>query len=62
MRLIDTETAAYMIQSSERRIRRLVERGLLTNHGTPRTMLVDLDQLQALIRSGKVKPATRTTG
>ena len=59
MRLIDTAAAAVMLRCSERRIRRLVERGALTNHGTPRAIRVDLDELARLVATGKVQPATR---
>ena len=59
MTLIDTAMAAVVLQSSERRVRRLVERGVLVNHGTPRKMRVDLDQINQRIREGKIEPATR---
>ena len=59
MRLIDTAAAAVMLQCSERRIRRLVTRGALTNHGDPRAIRVDLDELARLVATGKVQPATR---
>ena len=61
MRLIDTAAAAVMLQCSERRIRRLVERGALTNHGTPRAIRVDLDELARLVAEGKIRPETRPT-
>ena len=61
MRLIDTAAAAVMLRCSERRIRRLVERGALTNHGDPRAIRVDLDVLARLVATGKVQPATRPT-
>ena len=59
MRLIDTAAAAVMLQCSERRIRRLVERGALTNHGEARAIRVDLDELARLLATGKLQPATR---
>ena len=59
MRLIDTAAAAVMLRCSGRRIRRLVERGALTNHGAPRAIRVDLDELARLVATGKVRPATR---
>ena len=62
MTLIDTAMAAIVLQSSERRVRRLVERGLLLNHGTARKMRVDLDEINQRIHEGKIKPATRRGG
>ena len=45
MRLIDTETAAYALGCSRRQIQVLVAEGKLTNHGAPRRISVDLDEL-----------------
>ena len=59
MTVLDTAMAATMLNSSERRIRRLVERGHLTNVGKPHHILIDLDQLSELIAGGKVKAGTR---
>lgn len=59
MTLIDTAMAAVVLQSSERRVRRLVDRGVLTNHGKPRKMLVDLGEINQRIREGQIQPATR---
>lgn len=59
MTLIDTAMAAVVLQSSERRVRRLVERGLLINHGTARKVRVDLAEINQRIKDGSVTVATR---
>lgn len=43
--LVDTATAAVATGRSERTIRRWVTLGRIPNHGTPRKMLVLLDDL-----------------
>lgn len=58
MRLLDTATAAVALGCSERRIRRLVRRGLLTNHGSGWRILVDLAEVQERIHCGDT-PASR---
>lgn len=59
MTLIDTAMAAVVLQSSERRVRRLVERGLLINHGTARKVRVDLAEINQHIKDGSITVATR---
>ena len=43
--LVDTETAALAAQVTPRTIRRWVADGALTNHGTARRVMVDLDEV-----------------
>ena len=45
MRLIDTEAAARALGCSRRQIQVLVSEGKLTNHGAPRRISIDLDEL-----------------
>ena len=46
MRLcLDSEAAAVALGCSVRHVQNLVSRGDLTNHGTPRRILVDLDEI-----------------
>lgn len=45
MTLIDSATAAAALGITERTVRRLVTRGKFTNHGTPRAILIDLEQI-----------------
>ena len=45
MTLLDTAMAAAQLRVTERTVRRLVERGTLTNHGTPRRILISLEQI-----------------
>jgi len=44
MILIDPALAAVILRRTPRTIRRLVTSGQLTNHGTPRRILIDLEQ------------------
>lgn len=44
MTLVDTETAAYATGLTQRWIQQRVRQGRLTNYGTPRRVLVDLDE------------------
>lgn len=46
MILIDTEAAAVALGVTARRIRQMVAEGKLTRYGTPRRILVDLQELQ----------------
>lgn len=48
MTLVDTETAAYATGLTQRWIQKRVRQGRLTNYGTPRRVLVDLDQVLAV--------------
>lgn len=45
MRLVDTLTAALALGITDRAIRYRIAAGKLTNHGTPRRIRVDLDEL-----------------
>lgn len=45
MTLIDTEMAAVMLDVSPRWVQHLVSVGDLTNHGTPRRILLDIDEV-----------------
>jgi excisionase family DNA binding protein len=42
---LDSEAAAVALGCSVRHVQYLVSRGDLTNHGTPRRILVDLDEI-----------------
>lgn len=56
MTLIDTAMAAAYLRCSVRHVRNLIERGILTNHGTERRALISLDALADAVQSGQVKP------
>lgn len=43
--LIDTEVAALILNVTPRRVRQLITEGKLTNHGEPRRIRLDLDQV-----------------
>lgn len=45
MRLIDSETAARALGVTARTVRRWVTSGVLPNRGTPRAILVDLEDV-----------------
>lgn len=45
MRLVDTRIAALAAGITDRAIRYRIAKGTLTNHGTPRHIRVDLDEL-----------------
>ncbi len=54
MRLLDTRTVALALGCTDRHVRNLVARGVLTNHGTPRRIRIDLDEVQEKIASNPV--------
>ena len=45
--LIDSEVAALMLQVTPRRVQQLVKDGELQNHGTPRRILLLLDEVES---------------
>jgi hypothetical protein len=45
MTLIDTAAAALILQMGQRQVRNLVADGTLTNHGTPRRIRLDIDEV-----------------
>lgn len=45
-RLVDTEVAALILGLTQRRIQQLVHAGVLTNHGTTRTIRLQLDDIE----------------
>lgn len=49
MTLVDTETAGLAADVTARHVRRLVQGGALTNYGTARRVLVDLDEVLAVV-------------
>ena len=46
MKRLDSEAAAVALGCSVRHVQNLVTRGELTNHGTPRRILIDLDEIE----------------
>lgn len=57
MRLIDTETAAFMLSCSTRHIQQLVSRGILRDHSEKRnTIQISLDEISRAIENGKIRP------
>lgn len=49
MTLCDTAMAALVLGCSDRHIRNLVTRGELTNVGTPRRILIRMDDLRRVL-------------
>lgn len=65
MRLIDTETAAYLLRCKVRNVQDLVQRKVLTDHselwptGRRRRLLVDLDEVLSRTREYREDVGTR---
>lgn len=44
--MIDTEMAAVLLRVTPRRVQQLVRDGLLVNYGTPRRIMLKLDEVE----------------
>jgi hypothetical protein len=53
--LVDTEAAAYMLNSSRRHVQNLVHRGLIPNRGDKHAIRLDWRDIDQAIQDGKVK-------
>lgn len=49
--LIDAEVAALILRVTPRRVRQLVTDGTLDNHGGPRKLLLDIQQVTQLAQT-----------
>ena len=59
--LVDAEVAAIILRVTPRRIRQLAADGTLTNHGQPRKLRLDIDQVCQLARARRRERLTTCT-
>lgn len=53
--LLDTEAAAYMLNSSRRHVQNLVAKGLIPNRGEPYAIRLDWRDIDQAITDGRIK-------